>query len=111
MAVLGEIEHTTTYRYAKPVTFGTHRAMFMPRRGASARLQVFLPGAGWLDYDPTNQINCGFELIPVAVARHPGQAIPPEGAWFGDGKDYLGMSVSVAVRKFGDVYDPSAVQE
>ena len=79
MAVLGEIEHTTTYRYAKPVTFGTHRAMFMPRRGASARLQVFLPGAGWLDYDPTNQINCGFELIPVAVARHPGQAIPLEG--------------------------------
>jgi Bacterial transglutaminase-like N-terminal region len=28
MAVLGEIRHTTTYKYAKPVTFGTHRAMF-----------------------------------------------------------------------------------
>src|SRR6516165_4275409 len=38
MAVLGEIRHITTYRYAKPVTFGTHRAMFLPRRGASARL-------------------------------------------------------------------------
>src|SRR5882757_148886 len=38
MAVLGEITHTTTYRYAKPVTFGTHRALFLPRRGASARL-------------------------------------------------------------------------
>src|SRR6187401_735612 len=38
MAVLGEITHITTYRYAKPVTFGTHRAMFLPRRGASARL-------------------------------------------------------------------------
>src|SRR3954454_8911943 len=38
MAVLGRIRHTTTYKYAKPVTFGTHRAMFLPRRGSSARL-------------------------------------------------------------------------
>jgi hypothetical protein len=38
MAIIGEITHTTTYTYAKPVTFGTHRAMFLPRRGASARL-------------------------------------------------------------------------
>jgi transglutaminase-like putative cysteine protease len=38
MAMIGEITHTTTYKYAKPVTFGTHRAMFLPRRGASARL-------------------------------------------------------------------------
>src|SRR3954452_23464636 len=38
MAVLGEIRHTTTYKYANPVTFGTHRAMFLPRRGAAARL-------------------------------------------------------------------------
>nr|WP_247401263.1 transglutaminase N-terminal domain-containing protein [Bradyrhizobium sp. 76] len=28
MAIIGEITHSTTYRYAKPVTFGTHRAMF-----------------------------------------------------------------------------------
>ena len=32
MAIIGEITYTTTYTYAKPVTFGTHRAMF--RRGA-----------------------------------------------------------------------------
>jgi transglutaminase-like putative cysteine protease len=38
MAVLGVITHSTTYKYAKPVTFGTHRAMFLPRRGSSARL-------------------------------------------------------------------------
>ncbi len=39
----------------------------------TAWLQVFLPGAGWLDYDPTSQISAGFDLIPVAAARHPGQ--------------------------------------
>ena len=38
MAIIGEIEHVTTYRYAKPAGFGTHRAMFLPWRGASARL-------------------------------------------------------------------------
>ena len=38
MAIIGEITHATTYTYTKRVTFGTHRAMFLPRRGASARL-------------------------------------------------------------------------
>src|SRR5258708_35627788 len=38
MAMVGEIEHITSYRYAKPVSFGLHRAMFVPRRGSSARL-------------------------------------------------------------------------
>jgi transglutaminase-like putative cysteine protease len=72
-----------------------------------AWVQVFLPGAGWLDYDPTNQINAGYDLIPVAVARHPGQAIPLEGSWFGDSQDYLGMSINVQVRKLGEFVDPS----
>src|SRR6516164_782117 len=69
--------------------------------------QVFLPGAGWMHYDPTNRINAGYDLIPVAIARHPGQAIPLAGSWFGNAQDYLGMSVNVAVRKLGDVSEPS----
>jgi transglutaminase-like putative cysteine protease len=76
-----------------------------------AWLQVFLPGAGWMDYDPTNQINAGFDLIPVAVARHPGQAIPLEGSWLGDATDYLGMSVNVAVHKVDEVPDLSQGQD
>ena len=72
-----------------------------------AWLQVFLPGAGWMHYDPTNRINAGYDLIPVAIARHPGQAVPLAGSWFGKAQDYLGMSVNVAVRKLGDVSDPS----
>jgi transglutaminase-like putative cysteine protease len=72
-----------------------------------AWLQVFLPGAGWLDYDPTNSISAGFDLIPVAYARHPGQAIPLAGTWFGDAGDFIGMQVSVSVHKDSDVYDAS----
>ncbi len=70
-----------------------------------AWVQVFLPGAGWMNYDPTNHINAGFDLIPVAVARYPGQAMPLAGSWFGNAGDYLGMSVNVAIRKLAEVTD------
>ncbi|MGH2415125.1 MAG: transglutaminase-like domain-containing protein, partial [Microcystaceae cyanobacterium] len=66
-----------------------------------AWLQVYLPGAGWRSYDPTNQITAGFDLIRVAIARHPGQVIPLAGSWFGDAQDYLGMDVKVVIRKLG----------
>jgi Bacterial transglutaminase-like N-terminal region len=38
MAIIYEMKHTTIYKYANPVMFGTHRAMFVPQRGARARL-------------------------------------------------------------------------
>ena len=38
MAILFEIDHVTTYKYANPVTFGRHRAMFLPRPATSGRL-------------------------------------------------------------------------
>jgi transglutaminase-like putative cysteine protease len=66
-----------------------------------AWLQVYLPGGGWLNYDPTNRITAGFDLIRVAIARHPGQVIPLAGSWFGDAQDYLGMDVKVTIRKLG----------
>lgn len=68
-----------------------------------AWLTVYLPGAGWLHCDPTNRISGGSELIPVAVARHPAQAVPLQGSWFGAASDYLGMNVNVSIKKVGDV--------
>jgi transglutaminase-like putative cysteine protease len=72
-----------------------------------AWVQIFLPGAGWVHYDPTNRISAGYDLIPVAMARHPGQAVPLQGSWIGKTQDYLGMSVNVTVHKLGDIFDPS----
>lgn len=66
-----------------------------------AWLQVYLPGAGWRSYDPTNKITAGFDLIQVAIARHPGQVIPLSGSWAGNPDDYLGMDVSVNIQKLG----------
>jgi transglutaminase-like putative cysteine protease len=81
-------------------------ALGMVGSGAThAWVEVFLPGAGWVHFDPTNRITAGYDLIPVAIARHPGQAVPLAGSLFGKAQDYLGMSVGVAVRKLGDVPD------
>lgn len=68
-----------------------------------AWLQVYLPGAGWRAYDPTNRLTAGFDLIRVAIARHPGQVLPLSGSWFGDAGDYLGMEVHVSIRKLAHV--------
>jgi transglutaminase-like putative cysteine protease len=59
--------------------------------------QVYLPGAGWVEFDPTNAIIGNRDLIRVAVARDPSQAIPLSGTFFGDAGDFLGMTVEVKV--------------
>ena len=64
-----------------------------------AWLQAYLPGAGWVPFDPTNNLLGGTELIRVGVARDPSQAAPISGSWFGETGDYLGMTVSVTVER------------
>jgi transglutaminase-like putative cysteine protease len=64
--------------------------------------QVYLPGAGWVEFDPTNGIVGSRDLIRVAVARDPRQAIPLSGTWFGKAEHSLGMSVQVQVGRSGN---------
>jgi transglutaminase-like putative cysteine protease len=61
--------------------------------------QIYLPGAGWVEFDPTNGIVGNRDLIRVAVAREARQAIPLHGSYFGDAADGEGMVVSVNVRR------------
>jgi transglutaminase-like putative cysteine protease len=62
-----------------------------------AWVRIFLPGAGWVEFDPTNGILGNRDLIRVAVARDPGQALPLHGTWTGFPSDSLGMTVEVSV--------------
>jgi transglutaminase-like putative cysteine protease len=62
-----------------------------------AWLEVYLPGAGWAEFDPTNGIVGNHGLIRVAVVRDPRQAVPISGTWTGFPSDHLGMTVEVEV--------------
>ncbi len=62
-----------------------------------AWVEVFVPGAGWIDFDPTNGIVGSRDLIRVACVRDPNQAIPLAGTWTGFPADSLGMTVCVHV--------------
>ncbi len=64
-----------------------------------AWLQVFLPGAGWVEFDPTNGIVGNRDLIRVAVVREPAQAVPLSGTWVGAPSDHLAMNVAVTVTR------------
>ncbi|SCB45718.1 transglutaminase family protein [Rhizobium lusitanum] len=59
--------------------------------------QIYLPGAGWVEFDPTNGIVGNRDLIRVGVARDPKQAIPLWGSYDGSASDFDDMSVQVNV--------------
>jgi hypothetical protein len=59
--------------------------------------EVYVPGAGWITFDPTNRSVGSVNLIPVAVARDIRQAMPVAGSFVGMTDAFAGMSVEVAV--------------
>lgn len=59
--------------------------------------EVYVPGAGWITFDPTNRSVGGFNLVPVAMARHIAQTMPVSGSFSGDPDAFLGLEVTVTV--------------
>jgi transglutaminase-like putative cysteine protease len=81
--------------------------VYVPARDGPVRLgggsthawcQIYVPGSGWVEFDPTNGIVGNRDLIRVGVARTPQQAIPLSGSYWGDAEDELGLDVSVNVK-------------
>jgi len=64
-----------------------------------AWMQAYLPGAGWIDFDPTNRIIGNRNLIRVSVAWTPDQMVPLWGTYEGPREAFLGMDVTVTVTE------------
>lgn len=59
--------------------------------------EVYVPGAGWINFDPTNRSIGGFNLVPVAVARDITLLMPVSGSYAGAADAFAGMEVEVRV--------------
>jgi len=62
-------------------------------------MQAYLPGAGWVDFDPTNSIVGNRNLVRVAVAWDQRNALPLWGTFTGRASSFRGMQVDVSVTE------------
>jgi transglutaminase-like putative cysteine protease len=62
-----------------------------------AWVQAYVPGPGWVDFDPSSGRVGNENLVRVAVVDAPHAAIPLEGTFFGFASDHLAMKVAVKV--------------
>jgi transglutaminase-like putative cysteine protease len=63
-----------------------------------AWVAVYVPGAGWVEYDPTNGLVAGQNLIRVGSTRTPEQAVPVGGGYIGEAADFEALAVDVTVQ-------------
>lgn len=85
------------YLYDPALDGGT---VAMTGAGAThAWADIYLPGAGWLEFDPTNGMVGGPNLVRVAVTRDPIQASPISGTFTGDPGGPVALHVDVRVSR------------
>lgn len=61
--------------------------------------ELYLPGAGWLGFDPTNGILSGAHHIPIATAVMAGDIPPVEGAYLGEAGECLHHDVRITATE------------
>lgn len=86
-------------RFVSGYIYSAARANHQGGGATHAWVQVYLPGCGWIEMDPTNGIFGNRDLIRVSVARDHTQARPLSGSFIGKRSAYLGMDVSVSVSE------------
>jgi transglutaminase-like putative cysteine protease len=86
-------------RFVSGYIFVPNSSGFAGGGATHAWMQAYLPGAGWIDFDPTNSIVGNRNLIRVAVAWVPDQVLPLWGTYVGPPHAFLGMDVTVSVTE------------
>jgi transglutaminase-like putative cysteine protease len=86
-------------RFVSGYIFAPNSAGCVGGGATHAWMQAYLPGAGWIDFDPTNSIIGNRNLIRVAVAWAPEQVMPLWGTFVGSLGSFLEMDVTVTVTE------------
>ena len=86
-------------RFVSGYIFTPNTSTLVGGGATHAWMQAYLPGAGWIDFDPTNSIVGNRNLIRVAVAWAPEQVLPLWGTYEGLPGAFLGMDVDVTVSE------------
>jgi transglutaminase-like putative cysteine protease len=60
--------------------------------------EIYVPGAGWITFDPTNRSVGGHNLIPAAVARDIRQVMPVSGSYLGATFSKMTVEVTVSAK-------------
>jgi len=85
-------------RYVSGYLFHTTEDQSSSAEGAShAWVEAFLPGLGWVGFDPTNDTVCSERHIRVAVGRDYVEVPPTRGVYKGGGESELSVSVTVSL--------------
>jgi transglutaminase-like putative cysteine protease len=85
-------------RYVSGYLFHADAEKARAAEGAShAWVEALLPGLGWTEFDPTNNVLGGESHIRVAVGRDYSEVPPTRGVFKGGGESELSVSVTVAL--------------
>ena len=86
-------------RFVSGYIFAPDRSGLAGGGATHAWMQAYLPGAGWIDFDPTNSIIGNRNLIRIGVAWAPEHVLPLWGTYAGSAQAFLGMDVAVTVAE------------
>ncbi len=92
------MEAARTWGFGARFVSGYLETPLNDQHGAThAWTEIYIPGAGWRGFDPTNNTYAGSQHVSVAVSRDPEKAAPIAGTWTGPVGSAVKMNVQVTV--------------